>query len=359
MNSTDSLKPCSEQGKGVIDAKPAKLHLDGFDYLRCFFMIMVLLGHSNFFIDKALSRQEMIGSGPNIWDILFYNVQASAVPAFILMSMVLFALSKPSWEKTLDRVKKLGYLYAFWVGAWLLYTKSRPEPTILGCVVFFFRGGGWLFYTFASLIVLTPVCWFASTLSKRQQFLGLALSLCIMISTFLWIYIGKKWLFAEYYWMPTGFMILPFVGVILAPHLRSLREDAKRRWMWVLIVVVIGAIAAVIEWQFAATVDNLTPDRRWMTKFARCSVQLFAVAMLLASLGVKSPAPKVVAFFARNSLGVYCLHPFILRGFVEFVKTHAGPWSFGTETLIACLLLAIVCSLITEFLRLAFKQRLV
>jgi surface polysaccharide O-acyltransferase-like enzyme len=354
IENTDTLK----SNQTTLD-KPKKLHLDGFDYLRVFFMSMVLLGHSNFFIDKAASRQEIVGAGPNLWDYLFYGLQASAVPSFILMSMVLFALSKPTFSKTLDRVKKMGYLYCFWVGAWVIYTKARPEPTFLGLIEFFLRGGGWLFYTFATLILLTPLCWIASILSKRQQLIGFVLSTCVVIGTFLWIYDGKKWLTEEYYWVPSCFTMLPFVGVLLAPYLAQLRDDAPKRWRWVLVAVVLGLIAAVVEWQFAASADLLNSDRRWMTKFARLSVQFFATAMLLASLGVKCPAPKVIEFFARNSLGVYCIHPFILSGVVMAVVKVTKPWAFGLETAIGCVVLAVICSLLTEFLRKTFKQRLV
>jgi len=339
--------------------KAEKLHLDGFDYLRVFFMMMVLMGHANLFWDMADKRELVVGHGPNVWDFLYFEVQSSAVPTFILMSMVLFSLRPPSWSRTVDRIKKLGYLYCFWVGAWILYTKARPSPGILGWIEFLLRGGGWLFYTFASLMVLTPLCWVASNLPRRGQWAGLWISVLGVVATFLWVYDDMKWLHHHYYWVPSCFMMMPFVAAILAPYLNRFRESGSMRMKWIAVMLLVGLATALLEWKYSAPSEFITGERRWVPKHARLSVQFNAIAMLIFSLGVKKPVNRVISFFARNSLGVYCLHPFILRGFIEPAKRLIGPYAPDLAIPVGCLVVAVFCSLVTEFLREAFKHRLI
>jgi surface polysaccharide O-acyltransferase-like enzyme len=341
------------------EEKAGKIHLDGFDYLRVFFMMMVLMGHSNLFQYMGVHRQHNIGPGPNVWDYLLYEVQSSAVPSFILMSMVLFSLRPPSWSRTVDRVKKLGYLYCFWVGAWVLYTRSTPEPGVLGWIEFFLRGGGWLFYTFASLMVLTPFCWMAAKLNRRWQWVGLVLSILVVIATALYVYDDRKWLNHHYYWVPSCFAMMPFVAAILVPHLNRFRESGGMRYKWIAVMLVAGFVAALVEWKFSAPIESITGERRWVPKHARLSMQFHAIALLILSLGVKKPVNRVVSFFARNSLGVYCLHPFILRGFIEPAQHLIGPYAPDLAIPVGCLVVAVFCSVVTEFLRAAFKHRLI
>ncbi len=340
--------------------KPPKMHFDGFDYLRVFFMMMVLLGHSGFFYEMALTREKSVGMGHNLWDYLYFEMQSSAVPSFILLSMVLFAIKKPNWASNWDRVKKLGYLYAFWVGAWIIATEVRPEFTFLGLIVFFLRGGGWLFYTFATLILLTPLCWIAYILPKRAQWCGLFLATCAVIGTYLWTYQGYRWIKSPYYWLPSCFVMMPFIAVILTPHIFRLKDASAKRYFWIFIMLSIGGLAALIEWYYSVPSELVDPSKRnWVPKHARLSVQFFAIAMLIASLGIQKPVNGIIRFFARNSLGVYCLHPFMLSAILLPVKTILQPWVFGFATPIGCIVVAIVCSFLAEFLRLAFKQRLV
>jgi surface polysaccharide O-acyltransferase-like enzyme len=341
------------------EAKAEKIHLDGFDYLRVFFMMMVLMGHANLFWYMAEQRQHSMGLGPNVWDYLYFEVQSSAVPTFILMSMVLFSLRPPSWSRTVDRVKKLGYLYCFWVGAWVLYAKAKPEPGVLGLIEFLLRGGGWLFYTFASLMVLTPFCWVAAKLSRRGQWVGLMLSILVVLATALWVYTDKKWLHHQFYWVPSCFAMMPFVAAILAPHLNRFRESGGMRYKWIAVMLVAGIVTALLEWKFSAATELITGERRWLPKHARFSIQFNAIALLILSLGVKKPVNRVVSFFARNSLGVYCLHPFILRGFIEPAQRLIGPYAPDLAIPVGCLVVAVFCSVVTEFLRAAFKHRLI
>lgn len=336
-----------------------KSHFHGFDYLRVLFMMMVLLGHSNFFFEAALHREKVVGAGPNFWDFMYYELQSAAVPSFVLMSMLLFAIRKPSWAKTVDRVKKLGYLYAFWVGAWVLCTKIRPEMSLAGIIEFFLRGGGWLFYTFATLMLLTPVCWLVTKLNKKLLIGAFIASVLIVLATFYWIYKDFKWINGDYYWLPSCFIMMPVIAVIIIPYIPSLKENFKLRNIVLLASLLLGVGLAIAEWQYHAPVEMVNNERNWMTKFARLSVHFVALSLLVGSLSFKNRAPFIIRFFARNSLGVYCLHPFMLGGLVGIVKPFSKSLPTHIYLFVGCLFTAVVCSLLTEFLRKTFENRLV
>jgi len=80
---------------------------------------------------------------------------------------------------------------------------------------------------------------------------------------------------------------------------------------------------------------------------------------VLASLGIKKPIGGIGAFFARNTLGIYCLHPFVLMGCVKFATRILGGRAPGWEIPFGLVLLLIGCALVSEFLRRAFQSRLV
>lgn len=348
--------------KTTTQAKTHDLgHLHGFDYLRVFFMMMVLLAHGNFFWDFASKRQESVGAGPNIWDYLYYQIQATAVPSFILMSMVLFSIKPPTWARAADRIKKLAYLYGFWVGAWILYSKLRPEPGLYGLFEFAIRGGGWVLYTFTVLMIMTPLCCLADWMNRRTRWLGPLISILVVVGTFSYLAIGQKWSHRYYYWVPSCFTMMPFVAVLLVPHLKRLRESSALRWKLIGALLLLWLMFAWVEWRFSLPDEMIKTEgwRNWLPKHARLSIQFGAIAVIVSSLGVKSRANSVVRFFANNSLGVYCIHPFVLRGIMEPVKRIVDPVAPGLSILAGCLTVAILCSLVSEFLRRAFRQRLI
>jgi surface polysaccharide O-acyltransferase-like enzyme len=343
----------------TTSAEKSKIHLHGLDYLRVFFMIMVLLGHANFFMEMAVNRENTTGPGQNFWDYLFFQVQAVGVPAFVLMSMLLFVVKPPTWARTKDRVVKLSYLYIFWVGAWMYVTRPKIELNVWAVLELVLRGGGWLYYTFATLIVLTPVCWLASKLSRKGLWCGLAVSAGIVAGTFYYAYQEYRFVTKPVYWMPTCFCMMPFVALLLVPRLSLFCDLPRMRYKWAAFCIGLGLLFSALEWRFAVPYELIGEYRSWIPKFARISVHCSAVALLLLALGIKHPANRIVSFFSRNSLGVYCIHPFILGGIVRNTKAVI-PDSIHLFALpIACFITALFSSLLAELLRKAFKQRLI
>lgn len=334
-------------------------HFDGFDYLRMIFMVMVLFAHTDLFAYFGNKHDALYGRGMNIWDLLYLQVQSCAVPTFVLMSMVLFCVKTPTWARAWNRIVKLSYLYGFWVGAWVIHSGLRPELSIYGILEFFARGGGWVLYTFFVLMFLTPMCCVAERLKKINVWIGPILAILVIVATFAYLVDDLKWTRKMYYWVPTSFVLAPFIAVWLTPKIHDLRQSSKLRWKIACVFLVLAAISAAVEWQFSAAEQLHLYWRSYLPKHARPSVHLTAVAVIVLSLGVKTRAPKPILFFARNSLGVYCLHPFMLRGISQPVINFVTPFAPDFAILTGAIVVAIVCSVISEFLRKAFKERLI
>ncbi len=344
--------------KSMVASHPES-HFDGFDYLRVIFMVMVLFAHTDLFAYFGNQYSREHGSGANIWDVLYLQVQSCAVPTFVLMSMVLFCVKPPTLSRAWGRIKKLGYLYGFWVGAWVVYSGLRPAPSVYGVIEFFVRGGGWVLYTFFVLMLMTPICCLADKMKKINSWIGPVLALLVIVSTFVYLVDDLKWTRKMYYWVPTSFLFAPFIAVWLTPKIHALRESSLLRWKIAGVFILLAVISALIEWQFSAAEKLHLEWRSFLPKHARPSVHFTAVAVIVLSLAVKSKAPRIVLFFARNSLGVYCIHPFILRGVAKPIIDFVSPFAPDLAILTASVTIAVICSWITEFLRRAFRERLV
>lgn len=334
-------------------------HLNGFDYLRVVFSILVVLTHANFFGDFANKWEVTHGLGPNIWDYIYFQIEAASVPSFVLMSMILFALKRPTLSQAWERVRKLAYLYGFWVGAWVLQSRLRPEPSVYGWCEFIIRGGGWVFYTFTVLMILTPICCLAERMRKKSEWLGPVLSALVVVGTFIYLHDGFKWTRQSYYWVPMCFSMAPFTAVWMVPRLNEFKASKSMRMKYISICILVSAVCALIEWKLSAPRNLLPYWHAYLPKHARPSIQFLAVALMIGSLGVEKRTPKLIQFFARNSLGVYCLHPFMLSGIGGPVQRLVASHAPNLAILAGALSVVVCCSLISEFLRKAFRERLI
>lgn len=336
-----------------------KMRIPGFDYLRVFFMISVIAGHANLTVTWAANLEKTVGPVPNFWDYFYFNIQSIAVPTFILISNLLFCLKPVTVGRIKNRLKKLSYLYVFWVGVWVYYTKPEIEMNFLSIVQFILRGGGWLFYFIAVLILMTLQTGLIAMISKKWQSVAFALSFLVLFLTEYYLTRDYRWLMDYYYWLPSCFVLIPCFAVWLSPRISHLVTNQRARLRWVCVFIVLTALSALIEWQYAAPHELLDEYRRWIPKHARYSPHFGAVAAVIASLGIRSQLGVVMRFLARNSLGIYCLHGFIIGGFVKLSDAFIGSYCPGLVIPLGCVGVIIACGMAAEFLRSAFRHRLI
>ncbi len=322
-------------------------------------MVSVIAGHVNLVTGLACQRAAEIGPGPNFWDHLYFDLQSSAVPSFVLISILLFCMKQVTWESTLKRLLKLGYLYIFWVSAWIVHSKPVVKPGVLGLIEFILRGGGWLFYFIAVLILMTLLTAGIAALKGRWRQVGYAASLATFLATVLWVSHDYRWTQGQYYWVPTCFTLLPCFALWLAPRLESLIEDRAARWRLAVGLLACGVVAALVEWHFAAPANLIDESRKWVPKHARFSINFDAAMIVVLSLGIRCKPGRIVSFLAKNALGIYCLHGFIVGGVVKGVDRVLGGRFPALVIPFGIVATVCICAAGAEFLRRAFRERLV
>lgn len=333
--------------------------ITGFDYLRVLFMISVVTGHANLMVAWAAALEKLLGPGPNICDFIYFYLQSIAVPTFALISTILFCLKPITWEYTAVRIKKLSILYVFWVGVWVYCTRPSVEMTFLGVTEFLLRGGGWQFYFIVILMFMTVQAALITRLPRYGRTAFFALCVLLLIAMEAYVTIDYRWTKYSYYWVPLCFVLLPSFAVWIKERLPELRANAKSRWMWIGVMVVLGIFFSVIEWHFSAPRELLDEQRRWIPKHARFSIHLVALAVVIMALGIRREPGAIIRFLAKNSLGIYCLHGFVLGGFLKASQFLIGERFPLLVAPLACVTAITACAVVAEFLRRAFRERLV
>ena len=333
--------------------------LPGFDYLRVCFMLSVISTHANLVISWAVDLEKYVGLGPNFIDFFYLHIQSAAVPTFILLSSFLFCSKPVTWSRTRSRLKKLSFLYIFWVSAWVYYTRPVVEMNFLSILELVLRGGGWLFYFIAILILMTIQTAVIAVVSKKWQLFALGLCALILLVTEWYLTSNYRWMVTYYYWLPNCFVLLPSFAVWLSQNKTCFTTDSRTRWRWVLLLLTASIIAGLIEWHFSAPRELIDEARRWLPKHARFSIQFTALAIVIIGLGIRRQPGVIVKFLARNALGIYCLHGFVIGGFVKASRIIVGEYLPVLVIPLACVGVTVACALASEFLRKAFQHRLI
>ena len=360
MNSAEQpIKTSVSKKEEEYFPKSESPRLYGFDYLRVFAMLMVMANHhyiSNNFIEAKIRS---ISQSPNFFDLILFQVRPCAVSVFILISMFLFEKRKKTAIELKDRLIELAYLYGFWVTAWILYSRYRPEPGLWGLLEFVITGGGWLFYFIPSLAICTILGWFATRMGRPALWVSVITAFGLVAISFAWLIDGYKWLYKSYYWLPTSFFMLPFLAMLLKPHVPRICIDRKFRWSLALGFFAIAACCAFVEWQFSAPTSLVGHEGKWLPWHTRASMQFSAVTIVILGFGVRRPAGKLILLLGKNSLGIYCVHAFLLGGIIRYSNQILGPINPWLDIIVGYLANLVICTAASEFLRRAFKSRLV
>lgn len=326
----------------------------GIDWLRALFIVFVVAMHLNLAQEFAssLGREGSI----TIYDLLLNQLFCTAVPGFLAIAMFLQALKNPSKEAAFAHLVNTLYLYAFWAGSWILCTHAKPEPGFIGLLVFILKGGGWAFYFFVSLFLLHVILVCIRGLSCKWLWAGLGASALVVSLAFTWTVLqGRLWMKVETYWWPLCFLPIPFAGLLLARSWPRISQDDRQYSRLLIWLMGLSLLFAFIEWTFSADAAHLA-RRPFLPEYLRLSPALTSCVMLLLALKVRS-APAVVGFIARNSLGIFCMHVFILRGLHQEIASLIHPSELaGIVTLVV---VVVGGAWTTEFVRKLFRERLV
>ncbi len=319
----------------------------GFDWLRAAFIACVVAMHLD--VCRAAAGEQL---PMTVADVIFFAVPCLAVPGFLLLSSFLCESGTYDLRKRGRQWLEAFSLYVFWVGLWVLHTKVRPAPGFGGVLEFLLRGGGWAFYFFAALLIQRTLAFGTGRLSHRAGLVG---GLVVLAALEIGLGWGGKawWAGRETYWWPICFLAAPFLGRWLAGRFQT---SVSAPPVWWLAVAAIGAFVFEL-WVAPHSVPD--PERRFLPDYLRASPMLAVAALLGWAIRVNKPAPAVVRFVARNSLGIFVLHCFVLRGVHGALRRVLH---LDDAVLARCLTLVVVVAggaVAAELVRHLLRQRLI
>jgi len=351
LKSIGSDRPLLMSAQQESAPAPGPNWYPGIDWLRAMFIAFIVCMHLN--LAQQLSGQTV---GITIADLVYSQIFCTAVPGFLFIAVFLQFLKKPDSKAVLSLFSGLFFLYVFWVSAWIMLTRARPEPSIVGVVCFILQGGGWAFYFFTLLILIHLQRFFIRKWSDCWLGVGLVVSLLTIAGCFWWMARnGHMWMRVPTYWWPISIIPIPFAAGLLARHYEQICRTSRHFLLVVTGCVLASAGAAVWEWSLAGPAGQV-PMRPFLPEYLRVSPLLLVVAFVLVAMKLKS-SPRVIRFLSRNSLGIFCLHVFVLRGLYSPVNRIAqNPAIASVVTLVVVLF---VIGLFAELLRKIFKSRLV
>lgn len=295
-----------------------------------------------------------------LFDIINFNLLTLAVPTFFVISLFLFfAKVSDSRSYFRPRMVRLFYLYGFWVVLWCLhfggfyaFASHIRHGDIAAVVEFIVRGGGGILYFFFSLIFLTFIAYYSIRLSRAILWLLLVLSLSL-----LWLlplivihYSSVSYLVA--YWNPINFLPYVFIANLVFHYIRDNRDSYSRRFKIAFIVIlIVTIISAILEWLWLPNQNFFAYNPAGVIPGSRLSVAGGTALVFLASFLVKKPAWKWVRFLADYTLGMYCLHYFVLSVFFKIF-----PMAPATVVYVSVFLLSLAAAYLA---RRAFGKRLI
>lgn len=323
----------------------------GFDWLRVSFIVFVLMMHLN--VTQSMTSES---EGITLWDIAYSQILCTAVPGFLFISVFLQSVKHNTSERSWKPLVDLCYLYVFWVMAWTLLTRSRPEPTVWGVITYALRGGGWAYYFFSLLLLVHALRIAIAQWSDR------CLLCCFILAEFLisgvfWgmAHNGHTWMRTTTYWWPLSAVPIPFIAVLLARHSGRITVQT-RLWFGVLLgAFSLTVMAAVWEWSLSAP-SNMHTERLFLPEYLRLSPLLMVITLVLGVLKI-SHSPRIIGYVSRNSLGIFCLHVYIL-GAIYSLILKVFPHQITAEFM-TILVLVFGLSFASEFIRKIFKSRIV
>lgn len=323
----------------------------GFDWLRAGFICFVVCMHLN--VMQTMSGQTV---SVTIFDLIHFNLLCVAVPGFLLISHFLLFQKCHTWPDFRTRIKDSISLYLFWVGAWVLVTKSKPEFSLVGLVEFFLRGGGWAYYFFAVLILNTLICAAISRLSSRVMLCGFLVSAVATQALFHMLANNQHaWMKSATYWWPACFVSIPFAAGLLDRWLKQIISSSRSWWLALLCALVLSIALSSLEWSHRGSA-GLIDLRPFLPEYLRISLVFSACVLFLLALKINY-VPRFIKFISRNSLGIFCLHVFVLGGVHQGVSRWVHQEQLAYAVTIAVVL--IFGAIGSEILRIILRSRVI
>ncbi len=311
-------------------------------------------------ISTIFSKQNFSQHTFGISDFINFHILLEAVPVFLLISLFLYARKATPGKYLWKRIKYLAVLTIWWSTAYTIFkygytglSRFFPEQG-KDLHIIILTAGGTIYYFFVSLMLCTLTVHWMKKLGPRTVWIlaGVSFSVLFLLPLFTINSNLDRW---SAFWNPLNFLPYPFAAVLLA---RYEHKVEKYRFVIIAGLVLLTTILGWYEWNKYVHAVFFPGQGYAIPAYTRTSVFLGAAAILVWSHGITHPPGKIIRFMSGNSLGLYCLHPFVSRILQKWIFTDIRP---GTLTNLCFILLVIVLSyLVILFLRrYVLKQELV
>ncbi len=360
-------RPWNPHGRRNSDAgKGPGSYIPGFDWLRAFASLAVAALHTGLLGKPALFTGPVAGLGHSkvLADIVVLYVFMLAVPLFYLMSFYLF-LNRISTTKhyTLRRLSRLSRLYLAWTGIWLVFYGSLRGVGVLlphdfvDLLVKLASGWDSLYYFFFSLLLLTLLGIPMRNFMQRTLGIMLFLSVAFLFAAPYIVSRTGTLDFLVAHWDPLNFIPYLLIAAMFSRYSSLHKDSISKESLFIgCLLLIVFVLLVVLEGYFMVGREGSFNIMGYpIPPYTRPSIAFGAAALFLLSFSVRRAAGPVVAFLARYSLGLYCLHGFFNLFIIHFfipptgiasrIAIYAGTLLASLVTArLACRYTSLVCS---------------
>ncbi len=289
----------------------------GLDIGRAVFVVAVVGWHTQALGRARVLRPEEAGRTfpVDVPGVVYFDLLLLAVPFFLTASLVLRAraFERDGAARFPARLRRLAWLAAFWVGVWTL-SRGLGDIRWSKAPAFVLSGGNSIFYFLVALLGLTAFM----ELLLRRGLLGRprATAALVGVTTLLPLFRvplasiferGDDLLLA--YWSPLNFLVYPFLAIAVVQLARRPGLLTAPR-LAAAAIVYVGL--AALQWRFLVGGNGFLTDGTVLSPYARPSLVLGAGVLCLAALTWTGTAPRGARLLSDLSLGIYCVHPFMV-----------------------------------------------
>jgi surface polysaccharide O-acyltransferase-like enzyme len=301
-------------------------HITGFDYLRAFSAILVVIWHANGVSFLGVINPYL----QNLVNIFYYNICLLAVPVFFSISLYLFykkqLISKTFFPRT--RLMNLIRLYGIWILIGIAFNSLLSRGNYLLGLLYVKRllttivaGSRPELYFLFSLIFISYLCFLNSKYflvrkhSFRIQLILLLTSLLVLVFVSLYTLETHAVVFSAY-WNPVCFIPYIFSASILAIIIDENTESeltkylCNKRFLFLFILFSSFILLSWLEWQIfnAPTIFGgyLLPP------YARPSLVIGSFLLCYCAILYQGKSSNLVDELSQESLGIYLLHGYVL-----------------------------------------------
>lgn len=281
-------------------------------------------------------------------DFLNFHILLLAVPVFIFISIYLFSIKQPNLTALGQRVTRLALLLTFWPLLLIFYNtgyrglSSLPWAPLVNGAYTILQAGQTIYYFFPSLIVCLCAAYIFHRLNRKLQIILMLASLALLVVLPIFTKISNYYV-ASAYWNPFNFIPLTFAAVLVAQNTSFM---LRRRILVIALSLLFSLFFSILEWRYATGHIFFLGQGHAIPAYTRPSLLFEVMAVFATAMDPRIKASGVIRFMSKNSLALYCLHPFFLSPVsrvmsVFFVKKTEALYASIALVVVGCYLLAV------------------